>query len=130
VDIRYICPDCHGVLLAIQDGPLRRFRCHTGHASADSLLAAVTSTSEDQLWSALRSLEENLLLLNHLGDHFAEANEPALPAVYYQHASNTQGQAQLVRQALDQHELLTIERLQRQADAFGDTDGAERPEPH
>jgi two-component system chemotaxis response regulator CheB len=127
----YTCPDCHGVLLGIQDGPLRRFRCHTGHAfSADSLLAAVTSTSEDQLWSALRSLEENLLLLNHLGDHFAEANEPALAAVYYQHATNTQGQAQLVRQALDQHELLTIERLQRQAEALHDTDGAERPEPH
>jgi two-component system, chemotaxis family, protein-glutamate methylesterase/glutaminase len=127
----FTCPECHGVLLAMPDGPLRRFRCHTGHAfSADSLLAAITSTAEDQLWSALRSLDENVLLLTHLGDHFAEANQPAMAAVYYQHAAGARRQAQLVRHALGQHELLTAERLQHQAEALDDTDEPECREAH
>ena len=114
----FTCPDCHGVLLAIADGEQQRYRCHTGHAfSADSLLAAVTSSSEEQLWSAMRSLEESQLLLTHLGDHFAEANQPTLAALYYQHANGATTQTQLVRQALGLHAPLSAERLQRQADA-------------
>jgi two-component system chemotaxis response regulator CheB len=63
----YTCPDCHGVLLAVNDGEALRFRCHTGHAfSPGSLLAAVSATTEDQLWSTLRTLDENILLLNQL----------------------------------------------------------------
>lgn len=120
----FTCPDCHGVLLAIADGELRRYRCHTGHAfSADSLLAAVTSSSEEQLWSAVRSLEENQLLLTHLGDHFAEANQPTLAAVYYQHARAAITQTQLVRQALGLHAPLSTERLRQQAAALADTNG-------
>lgn len=114
----FTCPECHGVLMALADGGLRRFRCHTGHAfSADSLLAAVTATAEEQLWSAVRSLEETLLLLNHMGDHFAEADQPALAAVYYQHARAADAQANQVRQALSRHELLSGERLREQAAA-------------
>jgi two-component system chemotaxis response regulator CheB len=115
----YTCPDCHGVLLALKDSPLLRFRCHTGHAfSADSLLAAVAATTEDQPWSTVRSLEESMLLLTHLGDHFAEANHTTLAALYYQHANATNAQAQFVRQALAQHEQLSQARLQQQLDAL------------
>lgn len=104
----YACPDCHGVLLAVKDGELLRFRCHTGHAfSADSLLEAITAGIEDQLWSSVRALEENERLLNHMGDHFAEANHPALAALYYQRATTTIAQAQLTRQALAMHERLS-----------------------
>lgn len=128
----FTCPECHGVLLAIADGDLRRYRCHTGHAfSAASLLAAVAATCEDQLWSAQRSLEEYALLLNHFGDHGAEANAPALAAVYYQHANSVQAQVAFVRQALNQHDLLTAEQLERQARLrAADADDAENPEPH
>lgn len=113
----FTCPECHGVLLSLKDGEQRRYRCHTGHAfSADSLLAAVTSGSEDQLWSAQRSLEESQLLLTHLGDHFAEANQPTLAALYYQHANAVTTQVELVRQALGLHAPLSAERLRQQAD--------------
>lgn len=127
----FTCPECHGVLLAIADGELRRFRCHTGHAfSAASLLAAVATTCEEQLWSAQRSLEEYALLLNHLGDHSAEANAPTLAAVYYRHANGLQAQVALVRQALSQHDLLTAEQLERQARLrAADADDAGGPGP-
>lgn len=120
----YTCPDCHGVLLALKDDTLLRFRCHTGHAfSANSLLEAVTAATEDSLWSSVRSLEECLLLLNHLGDHLAETHRTKLAALYYQQANATNSQAQLIRQALAQHERLSAERLQHYADALGDDEG-------
>ena len=110
----YTCPDCHGVLLALRDGGYLRFRCHTGHAfSADSLLAAVTTATEDRLWSAVRSLDETILLLNHLGDHLAEAQHTNVAAMYYQHAQAASAQSALVRQALDQHQLLSRARVQQ-----------------
>lgn len=38
----YICPECYGGLLQLQDGGITRFRCHTGHAfSVQSLFAAM-----------------------------------------------------------------------------------------
>lgn len=113
----YTCPDCHGVLLVLRDGDQMRFRCHTGHAfSADSLLDALTATTENELWNALRSLDENVLLLNHLGDHLAESQQTALAAMYYQQAQVATAQSELVRQALSQHQLLNRERLQQLAE--------------
>ena len=32
----YTCPECHGVLVQLQDGDFTRFRCHTGHAYSPS----------------------------------------------------------------------------------------------
>lgn len=28
-------------------------------------------------------MDENILLLNHMGDHYAEANQPRLAALYF-----------------------------------------------
>lgn len=53
------CPDCSGVLWEVQDGPLLRFRCRTGHAwSAESLLQEQDHGVDSALWLALRALEE------------------------------------------------------------------------
>lgn len=61
------CPDCHGTLNEIQNGTLVRYRCHTGHAySTLSLLAQAKEASGDALWSAIRALEERLILLRGL----------------------------------------------------------------
>ena len=51
----YACPECHGVLLQVEEEGRVRFRCHTGHAySADSLLASINEAIEDALWNTVR----------------------------------------------------------------------------
>jgi two-component system chemotaxis response regulator CheB len=113
----YACPDCHGVLLALTDGDIIRYRCHTGHAhSADSLLATITEQIEDALWSAIRGVEESILLLNNLGDHYAEKNQPKLAAMYFKKAQQAESRAEMVRQTVSNHEQLTTASISRQAD--------------
>ncbi|GAB3928534.1 chemotaxis protein CheB [Larkinella terrae] len=112
----YTCPECQGVLTYLKDGKLGRFRCHTGHAySADTLLAAITEKIEDSLYSVIRGMDESILLLNHLGDHFAEANQPKLAASYFQKAKEAHHRSELVRKATVLHELLSQESLEQQA---------------
>jgi two-component system, chemotaxis family, protein-glutamate methylesterase/glutaminase len=73
----FACPECHGVLLRMKEGPQTRFRCHTGHSyTALSLLAAVNEQIEASLWTSIRSLEEGRLLLCTLADH-ATTHDPA-----------------------------------------------------
>jgi two-component system chemotaxis response regulator CheB len=113
----FTCPDCHGVLSKIKDGKLTRFRCHTGHAfSADALLATVTENIEDSLYNAIRGVEESIMLLNHLGDHFAEVNETRLAAMYFRKAKEAEARAQMVRQAVMSHEQLSQDSLLQQAE--------------
>lgn len=69
----FTCPECNGVLVQLQEGNLLRFRCHTGHAyTMDSLLASINDSIEKTLWSTVRALEEQMLLLRHLARHVEE----------------------------------------------------------
>ena len=98
----FTCPHCHGVLSKYKDGSRSRFRCHTGHAfSADSLLATVTENIEDSLYSAMRGVEESVMLLNHIGDHFAEVNEPKLAAMFFIKAKEAEERADYPANRLD-----------------------------
>jgi two-component system chemotaxis response regulator CheB len=63
----FACPECHGVLVQIEEGNLVRFRCHTGHAySHKTLLAEVSTAIDSGLWATLRATEERLLLLRQM----------------------------------------------------------------
>jgi two-component system chemotaxis response regulator CheB len=56
----YTCPDCHGPMWGIQDGPLLRFRCRVGHAfTAESMVEGHADTIEESLWMALNTLKES-----------------------------------------------------------------------
>ncbi|MGE5640061.1 MAG: chemotaxis protein CheB [Clostridia bacterium] len=73
---RFTCPECHGVLTLLREGRLVRFRCHTGHAySAGTLLDSVTEQVEDQLWAAVRALDETTMLLNEMGEALAKEGD-------------------------------------------------------
>ena len=96
----YACPECHGVLTLIKDGDITRFRCHTGHAySARALLSSITEKVEEDIYGTLRGLDETVLLLNQLGDGFAEANHARLAALYFQQSGLAEQRAALIRQA-------------------------------
>lgn len=114
----YTCPECHGVLSLLREGERVRFRCHTGHAySADSLLSTITENVENSLWDAIRSVEESILLLNQLGDHYAEHNNPKLASLYFKKAKDAQTRAQLVREAVLTHERITAHSINEQVES-------------
>lgn len=62
---KYTCPDCGGGLYQVNNEPLLRYRCHTGHVyTADTLLHKQNEELEESVWISIRMLEErrNLLL--------------------------------------------------------------------
>ncbi|HEU4561778.1 MAG TPA: chemotaxis protein CheB [Longimicrobium sp.] len=55
----FSCPDCHGVLFAVSEGELVRYRCRVGHAfGAETLMAQQAQEVETALWVAFQSLKE------------------------------------------------------------------------
>lgn len=78
----FTCPECQGVLVEFREGPLTRFRCHTGHAfSASSLLSEISESIEAKLYQTLRVMEEGIILLQQLGAHQGELSEGVLGAL-------------------------------------------------
>jgi two-component system chemotaxis response regulator CheB len=62
--VPFNCPGCGGVLWKMDEGPITRYRCHTGHAYTSAvLLAEQTSKIEETMWTALRMFEERRNLL-------------------------------------------------------------------
>jgi two-component system, chemotaxis family, protein-glutamate methylesterase/glutaminase len=73
---QYTCPDCHGVLVQIEEGTIVRFRCHTGHAfSLQTLPAEVGESIDKGLWDTIRAIEERVLLLRQIGELADAAGE-------------------------------------------------------
>ncbi len=107
----YTCPECHGTLLQLKEDGRTRYRCHTGHAfSADSLLAELTGSVEETLWSAIRSIAESALLLRHMAEHARESDAAAADR-YLEKAREAERRGDLVRQAVFDHEHLSEEKV-------------------
>ena len=123
----YTCPECHGVLSSLTDGnKITRFRCHTGHAfTADSLLSTVNEHIENSLWSAIRGVDESVILLNHMGDHFAEVNEPRLAALYFRKANEARARNDMIRSTVFSHEQLSADSLRQLNEIDIDSEGTE-----
>ena len=112
----FTCPECHGVLSRLQDENIVRYRCHTGHAySVDALMASLTEKVEDYLYNAIRGIDETIFLLNHLGDHYAESNQPKLASLYFKKAKEAERRAAVVRRAVLAHEQLSSDTIEEQA---------------
>ena len=107
---QFACPECHGVLLRVKDGPNTRFRCHTGHAySGASLLAAVNEQIETSLWSSIRALEEGQLLLGQMADHLQVAHQSEATELRAR-ADEAKHQADAIRRLVTDREPTLIER--------------------
>ena len=114
----YTCPECHGVLSRLQNENIIRYRCHTGHAySADALLLAITEKIEDSLYSAIRGMDESIILMNHLGDHYAEANQPQLAALFFKKAKEALERSEWVRKATLNHQQLNKDSMVKEAES-------------
>jgi two-component system chemotaxis response regulator CheB len=95
------CPECHGALWEINDPNVLRFRCHVGHAySAESLLSGQDTGLELALWSALRALEEKLLLAQRTFERAKASNLGKAAAQLERRAAEAEHQANIIRQVL------------------------------
>ena len=94
----YTCPECHGSLVQITADGILRFRCHTGHAfSVGSLLAEVGETIEETLWSAIRGIEEHVMLLQQVAQEMVSTGHTTEAQQLQHQAREAEQQAQLVR---------------------------------
>ncbi len=97
----FSCPDCHGVLWEVPDGPLVRFRCRVGHAFSPESLAAVQEESvEDALWVAYRALEESAAMSTRLTARLRERGLPELSERYEVKRAEALRRAHLIRRVL------------------------------
>jgi two-component system, chemotaxis family, protein-glutamate methylesterase/glutaminase len=85
----FTCPDCGGVLWDNDEEGLLRFRCHEGHGfTADGLMGEQSDKLEAALWSALRALDECMLLHRRMAERARR------------HAEDTRQRADVLRQVL------------------------------
>jgi two-component system chemotaxis response regulator CheB len=100
------------VLVRVDQGGIPRFRCHTGHAfGLDSLLAAMTDSVESALWSALRSVEESILLLREAAarEENADGRPGAVGPRFEQKVHEAEERAAKIRQVVLDHQALSLD---------------------
>jgi two-component system chemotaxis response regulator CheB len=65
----FVCPDCNGGLWEVTGSRPVRYRCHTGHGyTLSSLQDTQAGYTDAALWSALRALQEEELLLRRMAE--------------------------------------------------------------
>lgn len=95
------CPDCHGALWEINDDDILRFRCHVGHAfSAESLSDGQTQMLEVALWSAVRALEEKMILANRIVERARAANHTRAALMFQRRADEAETNSNTIRRLL------------------------------
>jgi two-component system chemotaxis response regulator CheB len=99
----FTCPECHSTLLQLKAGRFLHFRCHVGHAfSARSLLADLSKSLDDAFWNTLRTLEESIMLMQHIAEHLRAEQDPQTSDLFMRRAQETQKRAEIVRQIIMQ----------------------------
>lgn len=93
------CPDCHGALWEIKDEDMLRYRCHVRHAfSAESLNEGQTQMLEIALWSAVRALEEQMILAKRIVERARQTNRPRAAQVFEKRAQEAEAHSSVIRQ--------------------------------
>lgn len=95
------CPDCHGALWELHDDEILRYRCHVGHAfSADSLTEGQSQMLEVALWSAVRALEERMILARRIVERARKANHLRAAQLFETRAREAEEHSTVLRQVL------------------------------
>jgi two-component system, chemotaxis family, protein-glutamate methylesterase/glutaminase len=95
------CPECQGALWEINDENLLRFRCHVGHAfSAESLSDGQAERLEGALWSAVRALEEQMILAKRIVERARKANHMRAVSMFERRAEDAERNSGVIRQLL------------------------------
>jgi two-component system, chemotaxis family, protein-glutamate methylesterase/glutaminase len=96
----FTCPECHGPLWEVDDGPLVSYRCRVGHGfSEDALIIEQGSAVEAALWSALEALEERAEFLRRVAARHGTLR-PRLRDRFDAAARDAVERAELIRHAL------------------------------
>ena len=96
----FTCPDCHGTLVKLTNDKLLRFRCHTGHSfGGASLVAELTDSIEETVWTAIRVVEERIRLLKHLAQHASDLEQTEAIRTLERELQENERRADLLRQA-------------------------------
>jgi len=104
------CPECHGALVSIREGKIVRYRCHTGHAfTANALLEEVSRSVEETLWSALRGLEETVMILEEIGNNFSEIKKDG--DEFFAKAEEIKKRSEKLRKFIFEQEQMSEEKL-------------------
>jgi two-component system chemotaxis response regulator CheB len=104
----FTCPECHGALVQLREDEILRFRCHTGHAfTASTLLAGITEAVEATLWDAMRSVEEQAVMLEHIAGHFRASGRDASADQFMGKARQARSLSQVIHESLPAHEQLS-----------------------
>jgi two-component system chemotaxis response regulator CheB len=97
----YTCPECHGTLLEIPSDQLVRYRCHTGHAyTAESLIEDIDETLENNLWSSIRVVDEQMLLLRQMGEDAHQNGDHAAAEQLFDKARSADRRAKTLREVV------------------------------
>jgi two-component system, chemotaxis family, protein-glutamate methylesterase/glutaminase len=95
------CPDCHGALWEIADEHILRYRCHVGHAfSAESLSDGQSQMLEFALWSAVRALEEQMVLARRIIERARRANRLRAAKAFEKRVRGAEVHSSVIRQLL------------------------------
>lgn len=98
---RLTCPDCHGALWEIDDEDILRYRCHVGHAfAAGALNNGQSEMLEAALWSAVRALEEQMMLARRIVERARKAEQPHTVTRFERRANEAERNSALIRELL------------------------------
>jgi two-component system chemotaxis response regulator CheB len=98
---RLTCPDCHGALWEITDQDILRYRCHVGHAfTAEALNEGQSEMLEAALWSAVRALEEQMMLAQRIVERARKANHVRAAVMFERKAREAEEHSGVLRELL------------------------------
>jgi two-component system chemotaxis response regulator CheB len=108
----YTCPECGGALVELSEDQMTRYRCHTGHGYSDSaLLEGVMDATGEMLWKTMRSLEEGVMRLKHMGARIKATGARVRAEAYFAKVRELEERSKSLHDAVLRHETLSADTL-------------------